>query len=219
MNEIQSCKINKLGLSHNMLFSLLLIMLSLFMFTGCMNVRGTQSLGIAPKSKAAFAGKKIAILPIRVQTSIATDSLLSLRMALNRKLGVKLKEKFPDSRIIDISRSTEILNDKNKIRLLDDLMVTYDNTGVFNKKITRALGKYLKSNYIVFSRLKAEKMALAILGKGFAASLELMIINTSTNKIVAGGVGEFKRLGIFGMGGTNNNKAAAELIRLAMRRI
>lgn len=219
MNDMNSCRTNDLILSHHRILSLLLIILCLLMFASCMNVRGTESLGIPTQSKAMFAGKKIAILPVKAQASLATDSLLSLRMALNRKLDGKVQEKFPGSETIDIATATDILNEKNKIGLLDDLMVTYDNTGIFNKRITEDLGKYLKSDYIVFSRLKAEKMAVAIIGKGFGASLELMIINTRTNKIVAGGVGEFKRGGVFGMGGTDNDKAAAELIRLAMHTI
>lgn len=41
------------------------------------------------------------------------------------------------------------------------------------------------------------------------------IISKTRHDVAWGGAGEFKRGGIFGAGGTDNKKAAEELIRLA----
>lgn len=195
--------------------ALFLFCIMLLLAGGCMNVRGSETIGETSMSKEQFAKKTIAALPVKEQSALSTDSLLSLKVAINEKLDDKLKEKLPDSRIIDTKTSVDILNDKGKLGLLDDLIKTYESTGVFDKRMVDSLCSVLHSDYIVFSRLKAEKMAVAILGKGFGASLEVLIISKSQNQIVWGGSGEFKRGGIFGMGTTQNKSAADELIRLA----
>jgi hypothetical protein len=193
----------------------LLIVICCVVMTGCMNVRKTETIGEAQVSKERFLNKTIAVLPVKVQTALTTDSLLSLRLAVNGKLDDKLREKLPSSKVIDTKKTADLLNNKGKLASLDDLIKTYDNTGVFDKKIVDSLMSAFGSDYIIFSRLKAEKMAVGIIGKGFGASLEVVIIDKGKKEIVWGGSGEFKRGGVFGFGSTENNKAADELIRLA----
>lgn len=53
-------------------------------------------------------------------------------------------------------------------------------------------------------------MAVGFVGKGFGASLEVVIIDKAKKEIVWGGSGEFKRGGVFGFGSTENNQAAEE---------
>ena len=195
--------------------SALLMLMICVAVSGCMSVRGSESINDAPVSKAEFSKKTIAVLPVKEQTALTTDSLLSLRVALNDQLDDKIKEKLPDSKIISTKTSVEALNNQNKLGLLDEFMKTYDSTGVFDKRMIDSLCGVLKSEYIVFSRLKAEKMGSGFLGKGFGASLEVTIVSKARHDVVWGGAGEFKRGGIFGAGGTQNKKAAEELIRLA----
>lgn len=187
----------------------------LLTISGCMNVRGSETINDAPVSKAEFSKKTIAVLPVKEQATLSTDSLLSLRVALNDQLDDKIKEKLPESKIIDTKTSVNILNNQNKLGLLDDFIKTYDSTGVFDRRMIDSMCSVLKTDYIVFSRLKAEKMSVGIVGKGFGASLEVAIISKAGHDVVWGGAGEFKRGGIFGAGGTDNKKAAEELIRLA----
>ncbi|MFZ3137874.1 MAG: DUF4136 domain-containing protein [Thermodesulfovibrionales bacterium] len=187
----------------------------IFLSHSCMNVRKSETIGDMQAPKEKFVKKTIAVLPVKTQTSLATDSLLSLRMAVNDKLDDKIREKINDARIINAKETVNILNDKGKIELLDDIIKTYENTGVFDKRLIETLGHMFNSHYIVFSRLKAEKMAVSIIGKGFGASLEVAIIDNVKNEIVWAGSGEFKRGGIFGFGTTENKQAAEELVRLA----
>ncbi len=183
--------------------------------SSCMNVRGSESIYDTPAPKENFAGKTIAVLPVKEQASLSTDSLLSLKVAINEKLDDKIKEKLSNSKIINSKTSVNILNDSGRLEVLDDLVKVYENTGVFDKKTLDSLFSLLKSDYIVFSRLKAEKMAIAIVGKGFGASLDVIIIDKNQKDIVWGGTGEFKRGGMLGFGTTQNKEAAEELIRLA----
>jgi len=195
--------------------TVLLILISCLVMTGCMNVRKSETLGNEQISKDQFSNKTIAVLPVKVQAALTTDSLLSLRLAVNGKLDDKLREKLPSSKVIDSKKTADILNNKGKLESLDDLIKTYDNTGVFDKRIVDSLMSMFGSDYILFSRLKAEKMSVGFMGKGFGASIEVVIIDKAKKEIVWGGSGEFKRGGVFGFGSTENNKAAEELIRLA----
>jgi hypothetical protein len=198
----------------------LFICLFIFLFAaaGCMNVTRSETINDSVAPKEIFANKTVAVLPVKAQTSLTTDSLLSLRMALNEKLDDKIREKINRATIIDTKTTVDILNDKGKIDLLDDIIKSYDNTGVFDKRLIETLGHLFKSQYIVFSRLKAEKMSAGFIGKGFAASLEVAIIECSKNEIVWAGTGEFKRGGMFGFGTTENKKAAEELIQLTFEK-
>lgn len=204
----------RIGKSFSFLLLVGVIALNL---SSCMTVRGTESMNSQVISKEQFANKKIAIFPVKAQTALSTDSLLSLRTALNEKLDDKMKEKLPNSTVIDTKTTSNILNDSGKLEILDDIVRVYDNTGIFDKKLTSSLFNIVKSDYIVFSRLKAEKMAVAFVGKGFGASLEVVIIGKSQNDVIWGGSGEYKRGGVFGFGTTENKAAAEELIRLAFQ--
>ena len=204
----------RIGKSFSFLLLVGVIALNL---SSCMTVRGSESMNSQVVSKEQFANKKIAIFPVKAQTALTTDSLLSLRTALNEKIDEKIKGKLPDSTIIDTKTTINILNDSGKLEILDDIVRVYDNTGIFDKKLTSHLFNIVKSDYIVFSRLKAEKMSIAFMGKGFGASLEVVIIGKSQNDVIWGGSGEYKRGGVLGFGTTENKTAAEELIRLAFQ--
>ncbi|WP_420265538.1 hypothetical protein [Candidatus Magnetominusculus dajiuhuensis] len=155
------------------------------------------------------------MLPVKEQTSLSTDSLLSLKVAVNDNLDRAIKEKLPTSKIIDTKTSVSALNQSGQLNLLDNLFKIYDSTGVVDKKTIDSLCSLLHSEYIVFSRLKAEKMAVAIVGKGFGASLEVVIVGNANREVVWGSSSEFKRGGVLGAGTTQNKAAAEELVRLA----
>ncbi len=203
--------------SKNVVVSLIFLLV-LGIIASCMNVRKSETIGDTYISKERFIKKTVAVLPVKAQTSLATDSLLSLRMAINERLDGKIREKINGANIIDTKTSVNLLNSKGKIDILDDLVKTYDNTGVFDKRLVESLGSTLKSDYTVFSRLKAEKMAVGFVGKGFGASLEVVIVENAKNEIVWAGSGEFKRGGVFGFGTTENKQAADELVRLAFEK-
>lgn len=200
---------------ENKIIGVVVFLLMLIIMPSCMSVRGSETISDVVVPKNQFINKTVAVLPVKAQSSLATDSLLSLRMALNEKLDAKVREKIPGANIIDTKASVNILNSKGKIDVLDDIIKTYDNTGVFDKRLVDSLGSSLKSDYIVFSRMKAEKMAVAIVGKGFGASLEVLIVENAKNEITWAGSGEFKRGGMLGFGTTENKQAAEELVNLA----
>jgi hypothetical protein len=91
-------------------------------------------------------------------------------------------------------------------------------TGVVDKKTIDSLCSILHSEYIVFPRLKAEKMAVGFVGKGFGASLEVMIVGNAKKEVVWGSSSEFKRGGMLGFGKTENKAAAEELVKLAFEK-
>ena len=193
-------------------------LLVLTFMAGCMNVRGSETINSAPVAKEQFAKRTVAVLPVKEQAALTTDSLLSLRVALNENLDNKIKEKLPDSKIMNTKTTVDILNSKGKLGLMDEIMRTYEGTGVFDKRMIESLCDVLKSDYVVFSRLKAEKMAVGFISKGFGASIEVAILRRSQQDIVWGGAGEYKRGGIFGLGTTENKEAAKELIQLAFEK-
>jgi hypothetical protein len=186
---------------------------------GCMNVRGSESINTAVVSKDQFLHKKLAILPVKLVQDqggqYSSDSLISIRVALNEKLDEEFKKKLSNSTIISANTSADILNDKDKLGTLDDLAKAYSSTGFFDKRVVASLCSMFKSDYIIFPWLRAQKMSVGFLGKGFGASLEVMIIDKN-GETVWGGVGEYKRGGIYGFGSTDNKAAAEELIGLAL---
>ncbi len=188
----------------------------LFANSSCIQSRQVETFDNTITSKEAFTKKTLAVLPLRTKSSLTTDSLLSLRRSINKELSQKIKLKLPNAKIINVKKSVNILNEKNKLSVLDNLMTSYDSTGVFDKRLITSLGKDLKCDYIVFSRLKAEKISLVVLGSEFATSLEVLIIDKRKNDVVWAGVGDYKKAGIFKWGKVDIKKVAAELTRLAL---
>jgi hypothetical protein len=192
----------------------ILIVFLLLAMSGCMTVSDKQTIVESTNSKNTFSGKKIAILPVKTQTSLAPDSVMALRREINKRLGPTLQGKLPSAQIKDLSTVIDQLNQKNALPIFEDLLSTYENTGVIDKRKTAALGQSLGSNFILLSRLKAEKMDI-IISRAMGASLELMLINAETGDIAWGGTSEWKRGGIFGAGKTPPDEAAKNLVDLA----
>jgi hypothetical protein len=182
---------------------------------GCMTVSGKQAI-VENNSKNGFAGRTVAVLPVKAQTSLAPDSVLALRNEINKRLSQSLREKLTSSTVLDIATVASLLNQKNALSALEQLLSTYESTGVIDRNQTSALGAALGSDCLLFSRLKAEKMDLFILGKGMGASLESMILDTRTGEIMWGGSGEWKRGGVFGFGGATADGAAEQLVTLSL---
>ena len=180
-----------------------------------MSVSGNQNIVSNTNTGKSFKNKNIAVLPVKAQTSLAPDSVLALRAELNKRLGPTLRSKLSSSQIIDVPIVANKLNQTNTLTVFEQLISTYENTGVMDNRHLVTLGNSLSCNYILLSRLKAEKMDIAILGKGMGASLEVMLINASNGEIDWAGSGEWKRGGILGTGGTTPEEMAENLITLA----
>ena len=199
-------------------FSCLLILC--LMAGGCATISSNDSIGSKSVAKSTFVGKKMAVLPVQsARQTLSTDSIQSLKIAINRILPDRLKEKFPGVIIVDPGASMEIISAKGHNKLLEEIYSAYETTGFTPKQAVALLGRDLHSDYLVFSKLRAEKMDLSWLSKGFGGSLEVLILDAKSNKIVDGGVAQFKRGGIFGTGGTSNSEAAQELVRLVMEKL
>jgi hypothetical protein len=186
---------------------------------GCMTVSDKQAIVQNNNVQALFAGKKIAVLPVKAQASQAPDSVAGLRNDVNKRLGSGLRTKLASAQVLDIGTVADLLNQKNSLPTFEQLLTTYENTGVIDKRHVGTLGQVLGSNYLFLSRLKAEKMDMWILGKGMGASLESMMIDTKTGEIVWGGSGEWKHAGILGFGGTPTDDAARQLVDLVLANI
>ena len=193
------------------------VTLSLMVVTGCLQVTGSESLGPPLQNKKTFANKKIAILPVKTQAQLSTDTILPLRNKINKELYVILKQKLPSSStVLDTSNCVNLLNRKGKLNILDELYLTYEHTGVFDKRQVDKLASILKTSYMVFPSLKAEKMDV-IISRAQGTSLQVLMVNSKTSEIVWGGIGEHKKGGIFGLGGVDSGVVANELTRLALQ--
>lgn len=191
-----------------------LFVFSVAMLPGCMTVSDNQTIVASTSSSQSFNNRKIAVLPVKTQTSLAPDSVGALRTEISKRLGKALKARLPSANVSDLSIVAGQLNDKGALPTLEQLVGTYENTGVIDKRHTAALGRTLGSEFLLLSRLKAEKMDLVI-SRGMGASLELMLINAGTGEVVWGGSGEWKRGGIFGAGKASPDDAADRLVELA----
>lgn len=195
-------------------FGVFISLLSLAGLPGCMTVSGKQAI-VETSSANTYANKRVAVLPVKAQTSLAPDSVLALRNEINKRLGQSLRGKLTSSVVFDIAHVVDLLNQHNALPVLEQLVTTYENTGVVDRRQINTLGQSLGSDYIMFSRLKAEKLDI-LLSKGMGASLEIMIINATTGEVSWGGSGEWKRGGIFGLGGATADEAANQLVALSL---
>ena len=195
--------------------SILVLAILLLTLPSCMTVSDTKNVVPNTTSGKEFTSKRLAVLPVKTQTSLAPDSVMPLRVELNKRLGPALSAKLPAASVLDISEVTNELNQRGALSDLEQLFATYENTGVLNKKHTASLGHALKSHYLLLSRLKAEKMDLAFISKGIGASLELMIVNAETGQVSWSGNGEWKRGGMLGAGNVTSAQAAENLVKLA----
>ena len=181
---------------------------------GCMTVDDKHTIVESVNSSKTFGNKTISVLPTKSQTSLSTDSLVSLKREINKRLGVALQNKLPSSKIRDLSSVVSELNRKDGLSVFEQLISTYENTGIIDSKKSAELGRILNSKFLLLSRLKAEKMDL-IISTGMGASLELLLVDAATGKIAWGGTGEWKKGGIFGAGGATSEEAAENLVNLA----
>ena len=186
----------------------------LLVLFGCMTVTDKHTIVESSNSSQTFGGKKIAVLPVNTQNSLATDSVMPLRREINKRLGPTLQKKLPASNIKDLADVINQLNKKNALPIFEQLLSTYENTGVIDIQKTDALGRALGSDYLLLSSLKAEKFDMVLMN-ATGASLELMLVGAKTGKIEWGGTGDWKRGGIFGTGKASPEEVAESMVNLA----
>lgn len=205
-------KVNKRTLCRPL--ETILIATFLMVLFGCMTVTDKHTIVESSNSSKTFGGKKIAVLPVNTQNSLAPDSVMPLRREINKRLGPTLQKKVPAANIKDLEDVINQLNKKNALPIYEQLLSTYENTGVIDMQKTGALGRALGTDYLLLSRLKAEKMDMVLMN-AMGASLELMIVGAQTGKIEWGGTGDWKRGGIFGAGKTSPEEVAENMVNLA----
>ena len=180
--------------------------------TGCMTVQHGSAV-VQNTNSQQYKGKKIAALPVKIQAGLATDSILPLRQEINKRLGQVAKTKLPNSTVLDVSTVASELNQGNLLSAYEQVVATYENTGVMDRKQMKALAHGLGCDYLLFTRLKAEKMDI-IISKGFGASIDAMLVDTNNGEVTWSGTGEWKRGGIYGFGETKMDEAAIRLLDL-----
>jgi hypothetical protein len=203
------------NLSYSWCGSMLVLAALLLILPACMTVSNTGNVVPSVNSGKEFSNKRIAVLPIKAQTSLAPDSVMPLRVELNKRLGPALRAKAPSAGIVDMPDVANRLNEKGALPVLEQIFSTYENTGVVDKRQSVALGRVLGSDYLLLARLKAEKMDIGFLSKGIGGSLELMLVNAVTGEVAWSGNGEWKRGGMLGTGGAPPGEVAENLIKLA----
>jgi len=165
-------------------------------------------------SAKVFDNKRIALLPIKAQTSISPDSVLAMRMEISKRLAPALKVKVPAAQVSELALVADQLNQKNMLSVFEQLVLTYENTGVLDRQRVSTLGRALGADYLLVSRLKSEKMDI-VLSSGTGGSLDLSLVNVNTGEIAWGGSGEWKKGGIFGFGSATPVEIASGLVNQA----
>ena len=193
---------------------LVILACSLMSLCGCITTRNGSNAGNEFPAQSSLKSKKVAILPVKSQAGITTDSHTPLKKVLNAKINKAVKAKLPDATITGSQDSVDALNDAGKLEVVEKLMSGYEQTGAFDKKLLSALSSTLKTDYLLVSKLKLEQMN-AVVAKTFVASLEVMLIAKNGSEPVWSGIGDFKRFGAYGLGGTETEEAAQELVDLA----
>jgi PBP1b-binding outer membrane lipoprotein LpoB len=190
---------------------LIIALLSLLVLTGCMSVTGSQN-AIQPTSTSIFNNKKIAILPVKMQASLAPDSVMAMRTEVNKRLSPALQTKIPTAIITDVPATTDQLNLTNTLSNFEQLISSYEATGVMDKRQVSALGQALSCDFLLLSRLKSEKMDIGFISQGAGASLDVLLIDIQTGEISWAGSGEWKKGGIFGQGGASFSEFADNIV-------
>lgn len=178
---------------------------------GCMSVTGSQSV-IQVTNASIFNNKRIAILPAKMQTSLAPDSVMAMRTEVNKRLAPALRAKIPSAIITDIADVVYQLNQTNSLTNFEQLLSSYEATGVMDKRHVMTLGRILNCDFLLVSRLKSEKLDIGFISKGAGASLDVMLIDTGTSEITWAGSGEWKKGGVFGQGGAAFNEFAENIV-------
>jgi len=189
-----------------------LAVLALTAQTGCMTVQQGSAV-VENVNTQQYSGKRIAALPVKTQAGVATDSILPLRQEINKRLGQVAKGKLPNSTVLDVPAVVSELNQGNLLAAYEHVVATYENTGVVDRKQIQVLARGLRADYLLFTRLKAEKMDI-IISKGFGASIDAMLVDANSGEITWSGTGEWKRGGIYGFGETKLDEAASKLLEL-----
>jgi len=108
-----------------------------------------------------------------------------------------------------------MLNQRNSLQLFEQLMQSYENTGILDRQKLTALGQILGADFLLMSRLKAEKMDI-VFSKGNGGSLDLSLIDVRTAQPMWAGLGEWKHGGVYGFGGASDQEAAVGLVSRAL---
>jgi len=182
---------------------------------GCMTVSDTQNAVRSSNAPKSLSAKKVVLLPVKTQSSLAPDSVMSMRTEVTRKLGQSVRTKLPGAVVIDVSAVADQLNQKGGLPLFEQLVLTHENTGMFDRQKVQALARMLAADYLLVSRLKAEKMDLFI-SKGTGGSLDLNLINATTGEVEWAGAGEWKRGGVLGFGNASAEEAANGMVDRAL---
>lgn len=189
-----------------------IILLTLLLVTpGCMSVTGSQN-AIPVANTSIFNHKRIAVLPVKMQTSLAPDSVMAMTTEVNKRLAPVLRTKIPSARVTDITDVVNLLNQTNSLTNFEQLLSSYEATGVMDKRQVIALGQVLNCDYLLISRLKSEKLDVGFISKGAGASLDVLLVNSVTSEIAWAGSGEWKKGGIFGQGGAAFSEFADNII-------
>lgn len=179
-------------------------------------MKGSQSV-VQASSTTIFNGKKIAILPAKMQTSLSPDSVMAMRTEVNKALAPTVQWKIPAAIVMDVSDVVTQLNESNHLANFEQLMSSYEATGVMDKRQVAALRLTLDCDFLLVTYLKSEKLDVGFISKGAGASLDAMLIDTRTSEISWAGSGEWKKGGIFGKGGAAFNVIAQNIIDSAFK--
>ena len=153
-----------------------------------------------------------------MQASLAPDSVMALRVEVNNRLAPALQAQIPSAIITGVPDVVDRLNQTNSLTNFEQLISSYESTGIMDKRQIVALRQALGCDFLLLSRLKAEKLDIGFLSKGAGASLDVMLVSGS-GEIAWAGSGEWKKGGIFNQGGAGFDEIAKNIVTLAFKNL
>lgn len=185
--------------------------------TGC--IRSSQSYApfAGDPSKRDFTNKKIAILPVHTEGVYTTDSIAPVRLTLNQKMDQEVSARLAHSRVTTTEKTIRRLVDNGKLDDLGKVFETYNATGMFDKRHVNTLSAMFGVDYLVLARLRSERLDVWV-AKTSGSSLDVLFVDGKSANIVWGGIGQFKKHSMFGIGNPSPQQIASELVRIAFLR-
>lgn len=205
------------NLSRTRVRWLVLTVLLPLVAAGCMRSSQSYAPFTGDSSKPNFSNKRVAILPVHTEGVLTTDSIAPVRLTLNQKMDQEVSTRLAHARVTDTKTTTRRLVDNGRLDELGKVFETYNATGMFDKKHVRALSAMFGVDYLVLARLRSERIDVWV-AKTSGSSLDVLIVDGRSATIVWGGIGQFKKHSMFGLGNPSPQYIASELVRIAFLR-
>jgi hypothetical protein len=163
------------------LLALLRITIIVFFLSACAGSKSTIKTYINP-SFSRDAIKSLGLLPIRNISMTPSEG-----MEINRFFYKEVTARNPNKKVVDPLVAVQLINDANLVSTYDQFLREFENTGVPNTNLLKALGKQIGCDAIiqgVVSNVQQIDSKYPSTAAKTSASLRYVIISTTTGDIL-----------------------------------